>query len=227
MSKDRRDSMTASANGSAASCTSPRRKLHFALTVADLQRAVELYRILLGADPIVYSIDYARFDVDDPPIVLSLVPGAAASSGGLNHVGFRVADSEALLAVQERLEAHGIPTQREEGVACCYSRQTKFWVSDADRNLWEVYTVHEDLDTGGFGGDASCVTPDNRPDSQAYWAIYRGPFAEIRHESGRVYPRGRRVDVDGDTWRELREAPFAEHFVCLAGAEQAAVTEQI
>jgi hypothetical protein len=52
--------------------------------------------------------------------------------------------------VQRRLEEAGIATQRQEGVECCYARQTKFWVNDPDRTLWEIYTLHEDLDHSGF-----------------------------------------------------------------------------
>src|SRR5262249_10937974 len=31
-----------------------------------------------------------------------------------------------------------------------YARQTKFWVTDPDRVLWEVYTLHEDIEHSGF-----------------------------------------------------------------------------
>src|SRR5262249_31588169 len=69
-----------------------------------------------------------------------------APEGTLNHAGLRVADSEALVGIQERLEAAGLRTRREEGVECCYSRQTKFWASDPDRTLWEIYVLHDDLE---------------------------------------------------------------------------------
>jgi len=36
-------------------------------------------------------------------------------------------------------------------VECCYARQTKFWVADPDRMLWEVYVFHEDIDERGDG----------------------------------------------------------------------------
>jgi hypothetical protein len=45
----------------------------------------------------------------------------------------------------------GISTRREEGVECCYARQTKFWVNDPDGNMWEVYTLEEDLEHRGDG----------------------------------------------------------------------------
>ena len=54
--------------------------------------------------------------------------------------------------MQERLEKAGIRSQREEGVECCYARQTKFWVHDPDNTLWELYTLDDDdLDHRGRG----------------------------------------------------------------------------
>jgi len=143
----------------------PGRRFHFGLTVSDLNRSVAFYTILLGTEPVKHLEDYAKFDVADPPLVLALHPGRFATSGALNHVGFRLADSQALVAVQERLERQGIATQREEGVECCYALQTKFWVPDPDGNLWEVYTLHEDLDHSGFGGDGASLPPQTRPPS--------------------------------------------------------------
>jgi hypothetical protein len=61
----------------------------------------------------------------------------------------RVRTSDELVDIQRRLEAAGIVSQREEGVECCYARQTKFWVADPDRMLWEVYLFHEDIDDRG------------------------------------------------------------------------------
>jgi hypothetical protein len=61
----------------------------------------------------------------------------------------RVRDAEELVEIQRRLEAAGHTTTREEGVACCYSRQTKFWINDPDQALWEIYVFHEDIDERG------------------------------------------------------------------------------
>lgn len=134
-------------------------KFHFGLNVNDLDRAVAFYQVLFGVAPLKQYTDYAKFEVADPPLVLALHPSPHTPGGALNHVGFRVKTSEALVAVQQRLEMAGIHTQREEGVECCYARQTKFWVPDADRNLWEIYTLEEDLDHSGFGGDGAGMPP--------------------------------------------------------------------
>jgi catechol 2,3-dioxygenase-like lactoylglutathione lyase family enzyme len=130
----------------------PAVRFHVSLHVADLGRAAEFYRTLFAAEPVKLRGDYAKFELDDPPLVLSLEPVGGLSSGGtLDHLGFRLPDSTALVAVQERLERAGIRTRREEGVECCYSRQTKFWVTDPDGTLWELYTFEGDIDHRGAG----------------------------------------------------------------------------
>lgn len=125
-------------------------RFHVGLHVADLARSVRFYRTLFGSAPAKHYEDYAKFDVASPPLVLALYPSPQQPGGTLNHIGLRFPDPSALVDVQRRLEEAGIGTQRQEGVECCYSRQTKFWVTDPDRTLWEIYTLHEDLAHSGF-----------------------------------------------------------------------------
>jgi len=120
-------------------------KFHVSLNVSDIARSVEFYRTLLGIEPAKRKIDYAKFELEDPALILSLVPVAPSTGGTVNHVGLRVPGSPELVAIQARLEAVGIRTQREEGVACCYSTQTKFWVKEPDGTLWEMYVLHQDI----------------------------------------------------------------------------------
>ena len=126
-------------------------KFHASLNVSDLARSITFYRLLLGSEPAKERSDYAKFELADPPLVLSLLPARATPGGSLNHFGLRVADAETLVETQRRLELGGIRTQREEGVECCYARQTKFWVADPDRVLWEIYVFHEDIEEHGGG----------------------------------------------------------------------------
>jgi catechol 2,3-dioxygenase-like lactoylglutathione lyase family enzyme len=140
-------------------------RFHAGLHVADLPRAVRFYRALLGTEPAKHLDDYAKFELDDPPLVLALYPAPQPPGGPLNHVGLRFPDSAALVGVQRRLEEAGVPTQRQDGVECCYSRQTKFWVTDPDRTLWEIYTLHEDIDHSGFDDPP----PPAAPPATAVW----------------------------------------------------------
>jgi catechol 2,3-dioxygenase-like lactoylglutathione lyase family enzyme len=129
----------------------PTIRFHLSLNVSDLSRSIRFYETLFGRPPAKCRDDYAKFELDDPPVVLSLEPTAPGSGGALNHLGFRMADSASLVAMQRRLGEAGISSRREEGVECCYARQTKFWVHDPDGTLWEIYTLDEDIDHRGKG----------------------------------------------------------------------------
>jgi catechol 2,3-dioxygenase-like lactoylglutathione lyase family enzyme len=133
-------------------------RFHLSLNVADLAKSVAFFRTLFGMEPAKLRPDYAKFEPADPPLVLSLEPGSGEPGGvsprvggALNHLGFRMPDAKALVAMQERLERAGMHTKREEGVECCYAKQTKFWAHDPDGNLWEVYTFDGDIDHRGVG----------------------------------------------------------------------------
>lgn len=133
-------------------------RFHVSLNVADLARSVDFFRTLFGVEPAKRRDDYAKFEPAEPPLVLSLEPAAVVDRGGaLNHVGLRMPDARGLVAMQERLESRGVRTQREDGVECCYSKQTKFWLHDPDGNLWEVYTFDGDLEHRGGGQTEAAV----------------------------------------------------------------------
>jgi catechol 2,3-dioxygenase-like lactoylglutathione lyase family enzyme len=138
----------------------PSVRFHLSLNVSELARSIDFYRILFGTEPAKRRADYAKFELADPPLVLSLEPMPRPVGGPLNHLGFRMPDSAALVAMQVRLEQAGIRSQREEGVECCYARQTKFWVTDPDKTLWEIYTLEEDLDHRGAGQSLEAMIPD-------------------------------------------------------------------
>lgn len=133
-------------------------RFHLSLNVSDLTKSVAFFRTLLGVEPAKVRPDYAKFEPDSPPLVLSLEPAKEVGTGGaLNHVGFRLPDAKALVVVQERLERAGLRTKREDGVECCYARQSKFWAHDPDGNLWEVYTFDGDIEHRGGGQAAEGV----------------------------------------------------------------------
>ena len=141
-------------------------RFHLSLNVNHLEKAVAFYQILFDAPPAKLRVDYAKFEIDEPPLVLSLEPNGRAGAGSLNHVGIRLHDARQLVAVQERIERAGVRTQRQEGVECCYARQSKFWVCDPDDILWEFYILEDDqLEHRGAGqvpADAiSCGTTDH------------------------------------------------------------------
>jgi catechol 2,3-dioxygenase-like lactoylglutathione lyase family enzyme len=137
----------------------PAIRFHLSMNVSNLARSIEFYRVLFGVEPAKRRDDYAKFELNDPPLVLSLEPSGGGTGGALNHLGFRMSDSAALVAMQRRLGEAGITSRREEGVECCYARQTKFWVTDPDNTLWEVYTLDDDIEHRGRGQSLAEMLP--------------------------------------------------------------------
>src|SRR4051812_43184671 len=139
--------------------TAPAVRFHLSLNVADLAKSVAFFRVLFNMEPAKLRSDYAKFEPDDPPLVLSLEPTPRPVGGPLNHLGFRMPDAQSLVAVQERLERAGLRTDREDGGECCYAKQTKFWATDPDGTLWEVYTFDGDLAHRGAGQSLDVIHP--------------------------------------------------------------------
>jgi catechol 2,3-dioxygenase-like lactoylglutathione lyase family enzyme len=156
----------------------PAIRFHLSLNVSDLGRSVEFYRTLFGRPPAKQRADYAKFEVDDPPLVLSLEPTARGQGGALNHLGFRLPDSGTLVRMQERLERAGVRSQREECVECCYAKQTKFWVTDPDHTLWEMYVLEGDLDHRGVGQTLEQMIPKQEPAAVAAPVVWEHRLGE-------------------------------------------------
>jgi hypothetical protein len=121
-------------------------KFHLSLNVSSLHAALSFYRVLFGIEPAKCHDDYAKFELEDPPVIFSLVPRAPGPGGSLSHLGFRVSSVEQVRQTQERLAAAGICTQDQCGTVCGYARQDKVWTKDPDGNFWEVYVIEEDIE---------------------------------------------------------------------------------
>jgi catechol 2,3-dioxygenase-like lactoylglutathione lyase family enzyme len=122
-------------------------KPHLALTVTDVDRSVPFYRALLDAEPAKVRPGYAKFEPDDPGIVLTLDQGErGADLGAFNPGGIKVTSTDAVLSTRLRLQHAGLATFDEMDTECCYARQDKIWVRDPDGTPWEVFTVLEDVE---------------------------------------------------------------------------------
>jgi catechol 2,3-dioxygenase-like lactoylglutathione lyase family enzyme len=125
-------------------------KFHASLNVSDLPRSLTFYTALFGAQPVKAYHDYAKFEIDVPPLVLSLKPKRACAGGPLNHLGLRLTNLQELEAIHERMKAVGARIGVQDDVKCCYALQSKLWITDPDETLWEVYVLHDDVpDWGG------------------------------------------------------------------------------
>jgi catechol 2,3-dioxygenase-like lactoylglutathione lyase family enzyme len=119
-------------------------KAHLALNVHDVERSIEFYKKLLDLEPSKVRTDYAKFDVQNPPLNLTLNERSFHERGALSHLGIQVRTTDDVLAVRERWIAAGLLTRDEMQTSCCYALQDKAWVRDPDGNEWEVFVVLED-----------------------------------------------------------------------------------
>jgi catechol 2,3-dioxygenase-like lactoylglutathione lyase family enzyme len=119
-------------------------KAHLALNVSDVERSTEFYRKLLGLEPSKVRQGYAKFDVENPPLNLTLNQGASGERGALSHLGIQVTSTEDVLLMREKWAEAGLFTRDEMQTNCCYALQDKTWVQDPDGNEWEVFVVLED-----------------------------------------------------------------------------------
>jgi len=119
-------------------------KAHLALNVRSVERSVAFYRALFGIEPSKVRSGYAKFDVQNPPLNLSLNEVPFNDRGALSHLGIQVASTDDVTAIRDAWVAAGLATRDEMGTNCCYAIQDKTWAFDPDGNEWEVFVVLED-----------------------------------------------------------------------------------
>lgn len=134
-------------------------KAHLALNVRDVEKSINFYRNMLDLEPSKVRTGYAKFDVNNPPLNLTLNQVAFNEKGALSHLGIQVATTEDVNAVRDSWEAKGLIPRDEKQTTCCYALQDKAWVNDPDGNEWEVFVVLEDNLAEAKSNDASCCTP--------------------------------------------------------------------
>jgi catechol 2,3-dioxygenase-like lactoylglutathione lyase family enzyme len=117
---------------------------HVALYVSDIPTAVERYKKLLGVEPAKVKGDYAKFELADPPVILSLNLGG--EPGTVSHLGVRYPGTGEVATELVRAKGQGVKLLEQQGTTCCYAQADKFWVRDADGMPWEMYTLLADVD---------------------------------------------------------------------------------
>ena len=134
-------------------------KAHLALNVRDVARSIDFYQKMLGIEPSKVRTGYAKFDIQNPPLNLTLNQVPFDGPGALSHLGIQVARSEDVAAMRDKWTAAGLDAREEMQTTCCYALQDKAWVSDPDGNEWEVFVVLEDNLAEAKSSDASCCVP--------------------------------------------------------------------
>ena len=143
-------------------------KMHVSLNVTSVARSVDFYRKFFGAEPVKLKPDYAKFDLSEPAVNLTMnqrQPDDSGEHGRLSHLGIQVDGHTDVEIARKRLEAAGMISLDETDTVCCYARQDKVWATDPDGNRWEVFFVMEaDVDAADFLGEACCVPVEETAD---------------------------------------------------------------
>ncbi len=136
-------------------------KAHLALNVKDVGSSIEFYRKMLGIDPLKVRTGYAKFDVQNPPLNLTLNQVPFEGKGALSHLGIQVATTEDVTAMRAGWQEKGLIPRDEMQTTCCYALQDKAWVHDPDGNEWEVFVVLADNLSEEIQGaaDKTCCIP--------------------------------------------------------------------
>ena len=136
-------------------------KAHLALNVRNVDGSIDFYKKMLGIEPSKVRTGYAKFDVQNPPLNLTLNQVPFTDSGALSHLGIQVASTDDVVAMKSLWERQGLVPREEMQTTCCYALQDKAWVRDPDGNEWEVFVVLEDNlgEEAKKSADATCCTP--------------------------------------------------------------------
>jgi catechol 2,3-dioxygenase-like lactoylglutathione lyase family enzyme len=117
---------------------------HVAVYVRSIPEAVEQYRKILGIEPAKVRHDYAKFELQDPPVIFSLNVGG--EPGALSHLGIRYAGTDDVASEMTRVKNADVRLFQQKGTTCCYAKADKFWVNDDDGISWEMYALLEDVE---------------------------------------------------------------------------------
>lgn len=144
-------------------------KAHLALNVNNVENSLEFYKKMFGIEPSKVRTGYAKFDVANPPLNLTLNQIPFDGPGALSHLGIQVAATDDVLAMLRRWQDVGLVAREEMQTTCCYALQDKAWVHDPDGNEWEVFVVLEDNlseEVQGTADKTCCVPIFRSPDGK-------------------------------------------------------------
>jgi catechol 2,3-dioxygenase-like lactoylglutathione lyase family enzyme len=135
-------------------------RIHMGIAVRNLDRSIAFYQTLFGQGPSKTRPRYAKFEVAEPPVNLSLneVSGETGPKNPVTHFGIQVKSSDAVSQVAERLAKGAIFTRVENQVSCCYAVQNKIWATDPDGNKWEIYVVLDNDGSQHQSSQADCCS---------------------------------------------------------------------
>src|SRR5690242_17802544 len=88
-------------------------KAHIALNVRNVATSIEFYKKMLGIEPSKVRTGYAKFDVQNPPLNLTLNEAQVNQRGALSHLGIQVNSTDDVLKVRQQWTNAGLITRDE------------------------------------------------------------------------------------------------------------------
>ena len=141
------------------------KRLHVSLAVTDLERSIDFYSTLFGAEPTVHKPGYAKWMLEDPRV--NFVLDSCGGTPGVNHLGIQVESDAELAGITERLAKAEAPLLQEERAECCFALSDKSWSLDPQGVPWETFRTHRPIDHYGedtrgmaaLKGEPCCAAP--------------------------------------------------------------------
>ncbi|MGZ3158024.1 MAG: ArsI/CadI family heavy metal resistance metalloenzyme [Burkholderiaceae bacterium] len=146
------------------------KRFHVHVAVDNLADSIRFYSAMFSTEPSVQKSDYAKWMLDDPHVNFAISQRGAQT--GLNHLGIQVESDAELVHMQSRLESLQPGVEKEEGVACCYAKSDKYWVTDPSGIAWETFHSLETIPVFGEehrdeNAQSSCCIPLTKSSSKA------------------------------------------------------------
>jgi extradiol dioxygenase family protein len=142
-------------------------KVHLSLDVNHLEESVRFYSTLFATQPTKVKPGYAKFDLENPAVNLTLEEHKPCCITGVSHMGVRVDSLEQVLEAKQRLEAAGYKTEDEMNTTCCYAVQDKIWAQDPTGYRWEVYIFKQDSEQAFESQKAEAAAACREPKAEA------------------------------------------------------------
>jgi catechol 2,3-dioxygenase-like lactoylglutathione lyase family enzyme len=119
------------------------KRFHVHVGVADIDRSVAFYTALLGAEPTVRHVDYAKWMLDEPRINFAI---SLRNVTGVDHLGLQVDSADELAGIRARfVAANETGVVDEPAAQCCYAKGNKHWITDPQGVTWEAFHTLEPL----------------------------------------------------------------------------------
>lgn len=143
------------------------KRFHVHLHVDDLNKNIDFYSKLFGAEPSRVESDYAKWMLDDPRVNFAISTRGNQATG-LDHLGFQVDEATELTELKQRAQAADMALLDEGETTCCYARSEKHWVTDPQGVAWEHFHTLDNIPVFNepervAAQSAACCSPHTAP----------------------------------------------------------------